>query len=62
MEATKPTTLDFCELDIIQDTETLRAVIGLLELKSYVPTPLSTRDSGTDENMTDHARTSPSPR
>lgn len=49
MEATKLTTLDFGELDMIQDSETLRAVIGLLELKSYVPTPLSTRDSEADE-------------
>lgn len=49
MKATILTASDSCELDIIEDPETLRAVIGLMELKSYVPTPLSTRDSEADE-------------
>lgn len=49
MQATTTVTLDSCELDINEDPETLRAVIGLMELKSYIPTPLSTKDSETDE-------------
>ena len=60
MESTTLTIPGSCELDIIQDTEALRAAIGLVELKTYVPTPLSARDSETDENMTDHASTPPS--
>lgn len=49
MKATILTVSNSCELDIIDDPETLRAVIGLMELKSYIPTPLSTKDSVTDE-------------
>ena len=59
MKATILTVSDSCELDIIEDPETLRAVIGLMELKTYVPTPLSTWNSETDERLTDDSSTPP---